>query len=79
MVMVSPQVRRLIGDFGVPISIFIMALIDFFIKDTYTQVWEQWEGRARGVTGVPSRGMWSRVLVPVPRSLTPPSLVPSRN
>ncbi|XP_010181212.1 PREDICTED: band 3 anion transport protein, partial [Mesitornis unicolor] len=29
--------RRLIGDFGVPISIFIMALIDFFIKDTYTQ------------------------------------------
>ncbi|XP_054080248.1 band 3 anion transport protein isoform X2 [Rissa tridactyla] len=30
-------VRRLIGDFGVPISIFIMALVDFFIKDTYTQ------------------------------------------
>ncbi|NXL17748.1 B3AT protein, partial [Setophaga kirtlandii] len=32
------KVRRLIGDFGVPISIFIMALADFFIKDTYTQV-----------------------------------------
>ncbi|NWS64967.1 B3AT protein, partial [Chunga burmeisteri] len=31
------KVRRLIGDFGVPISIFIMALADFFIKDTYTQ------------------------------------------
>ncbi|KFP31131.1 Band 3 anion transport protein, partial [Colius striatus] len=31
------KARRLIGDFGVPISIFIMALIDFFIKDTYTQ------------------------------------------
>ncbi|NWH19028.1 B3AT protein, partial [Grus americana] len=31
------RVRRLIGDFGVPISIFIMALADFFIKDTYTQ------------------------------------------
>ncbi|NXD31869.1 B3AT protein, partial [Spelaeornis formosus] len=30
-------VRRLIGDFGVPISIFIMALADFFINDTYTQ------------------------------------------
>ncbi|XP_042749846.1 band 3 anion transport protein-like, partial [Lagopus leucura] len=30
-------IRRLIGDFGVPISIFIMALADFFIKDTYTQ------------------------------------------
>ncbi|OXB52841.1 hypothetical protein ASZ78_007072, partial [Callipepla squamata] len=30
-------IRRLIGDFGVPISIFVMALADFFIKDTYTQ------------------------------------------
>ncbi|KFV19300.1 Band 3 anion transport protein, partial [Tauraco erythrolophus] len=31
------KARRLIGDFGVPISIFIMALADFFIEDTYTQ------------------------------------------
>ncbi|NXH45899.1 B3AT protein, partial [Dicaeum eximium] len=31
------KVRRLLGDFGVPISIFIMALADFFINDTYTQ------------------------------------------
>ncbi|XP_053944558.1 band 3 anion transport protein isoform X2 [Cuculus canorus] len=31
------KVRRLIGDFGVPISIFIMALVDFLITDTYTQ------------------------------------------
>ncbi|NWR65891.1 B3AT protein, partial [Bucorvus abyssinicus] len=31
------RVRRLIGDFGVPISIFIMSLADFFIEDTYTQ------------------------------------------
>ncbi|XP_056218311.1 band 3 anion transport protein isoform X3 [Falco biarmicus] len=31
------KIRRLIGDFGVPISIFVMALVDFFIKDTYTQ------------------------------------------
>ncbi|NWY20400.1 B3AT protein, partial [Aphelocoma coerulescens] len=31
------KVRRLIGDFGVPISIFVMALADFFINDTYTQ------------------------------------------
>ncbi|NXU42351.1 B3AT protein, partial [Drymodes brunneopygia] len=31
------KVRRLIGDFGVPISIFIMSLADYFIKDTYTQ------------------------------------------
>ncbi|NXJ81117.1 B3AT protein, partial [Trogon melanurus] len=31
------KARRLIGDFGVPISIFIMTLADFLIKDTYTQ------------------------------------------
>ncbi|XP_068022513.1 band 3 anion transport protein isoform X3 [Melanerpes formicivorus] len=31
------KARRLIGDFGVPISILIMALADFFIRDTYTQ------------------------------------------
>ncbi|KAF4804474.1 Band 3 anion transport protein [Turdus rufiventris] len=31
------KVRRLIGDFGVPISIFIMSLADFLIKDTETQ------------------------------------------
>ncbi|KAK7877642.1 hypothetical protein WMY93_031654 [Mugilogobius chulae] len=29
--------RRTIGDFGVPISIFIMVLVDFSLKDTYTQ------------------------------------------
>ncbi|KAH0626910.1 hypothetical protein JD844_002204 [Phrynosoma platyrhinos] len=31
------KLRRVIGDFGVPIAIFIMALADFFIEDTYTQ------------------------------------------
>ncbi|XP_053426194.1 band 3 anion transport protein isoform X1 [Nycticebus coucang] len=31
------KVRRIIGDFGVPISILIMVLVDFFIEDTYTQ------------------------------------------
>ncbi|XP_054848272.1 band 3 anion transport protein [Eublepharis macularius] len=31
------KLRRVIGDFGVPISIFIMSLADFFIKDSYTQ------------------------------------------
>nr|XP_056719271.1 band 3 anion transport protein [Euleptes europaea] len=32
------KLRRVIGDFGVPISIFIMSLADFFIQDTtYTQ------------------------------------------
>ncbi|XP_068606041.1 solute carrier family 4 member 1a (Diego blood group) [Brachionichthys hirsutus] len=29
--------RRLIGDFGVPIAIFIMIAVDISIKDTYTQ------------------------------------------
>ncbi|XP_069490400.1 band 3 anion transport protein isoform X2 [Ambystoma mexicanum] len=29
--------RRIIGDFGVPIAIFIMVTADFFIEDTYTQ------------------------------------------
>ncbi|XP_072502135.1 band 3 anion transport protein isoform X1 [Notamacropus eugenii] len=31
------KLRRVIGDFGVPISIFLMVLVDVFIKDTYTQ------------------------------------------
>nr|XP_046232634.1 solute carrier family 4 member 1b (Diego blood group) isoform X2 [Scatophagus argus] len=31
------KVRRLIGDFGVPISIFLMILVDYNIQDTYTQ------------------------------------------
>lgn len=33
-----PQVRRVIGDFGVPIAILIMVLVDYSIEDTYTQV-----------------------------------------
>ncbi|KAJ6660693.1 hypothetical protein lerEdw1_017690 [Lerista edwardsae] len=31
------KLRRVIGDFGVPIAIFIMSMADFFIKDTYTK------------------------------------------
>lgn len=31
------KVRRLIGDFGVPIAIFLMVLADYNIEDTYTQ------------------------------------------
>ncbi|TMS22257.1 Band 3 anion transport protein [Larimichthys crocea] len=31
------RVRRLLGDFGVPISIFLMVVIDYNISDTYTQ------------------------------------------
>ncbi|KAJ8364445.1 hypothetical protein SKAU_G00132760 [Synaphobranchus kaupii] len=31
------KVRRLIGDFGVPIAIFVMIAVDISIDDTYTQ------------------------------------------
>ncbi|KAF5924500.1 hypothetical protein HPG69_018901 [Diceros bicornis minor] len=31
------KLRRLIGDFGVPISALIMVMVDFLIQDTYTQ------------------------------------------
>ncbi|XP_069809811.1 band 3 anion transport protein isoform X1 [Dendropsophus ebraccatus] len=31
------KLRRIIGDFGVPIAIFLMVTADFFIKDTYTK------------------------------------------
>uniref|UniRef100_A0A3Q3G9F7 Anion exchange protein n=1 Tax=Labrus bergylta TaxID=56723 RepID=A0A3Q3G9F7_9LABR len=31
------NVRRLLGDFGVPISIFLMVVVDYNIDDTYTQ------------------------------------------
>lgn len=32
------QLRRIIGDFGVPIAILIMVLVDYNVEDTYTQV-----------------------------------------
>lgn len=31
------RIRRLIGDFGVPIAILVMVLVDYSIRDTYTQ------------------------------------------
>ncbi|KAL6095034.1 uncharacterized protein ACO6RY_16313 [Pungitius sinensis] len=31
------KVRRLLGDFGVPIAIFIMVVLDYNVNDTYTQ------------------------------------------
>ncbi|KAJ8279483.1 hypothetical protein COCON_G00065490 [Conger conger] len=31
------RLRRVIGDFGVPIAIFIMVLVDYGIRDTFTQ------------------------------------------
>uniref|UniRef100_A0AAQ5XH90 Anion exchange protein n=1 Tax=Amphiprion ocellaris TaxID=80972 RepID=A0AAQ5XH90_AMPOC len=31
------KLRRIIGDFGVPIAILIMVLVDYSVEDTYTQ------------------------------------------
>ncbi|XP_034023026.1 anion exchange protein 2b [Thalassophryne amazonica] len=31
------NVRRIIGDFGMPIAILVMVLVDYSVKDTYTQ------------------------------------------
>ncbi|NWR81973.1 B3A3 protein, partial [Centropus unirufus] len=31
------KARRIIGDFGIPISILVMVLVDYTITDTYTQ------------------------------------------
>lgn len=35
-----PKARRIIGDFGIPISILVMVLVDYSITDTYTQASE---------------------------------------
>lgn len=32
------QARRIIGDFGIPISILVFVMMDCSIPDTYTQV-----------------------------------------
>jgi hypothetical protein len=38
MCLIFLQGRRIVGDFAIPIAIFFMVLLDFFIKDTYTEV-----------------------------------------
>lgn len=38
LVFVVFQLRRIIGDFGVPIAILIMVLVDYSAEDTYSQV-----------------------------------------
>lgn len=32
------KARRIIGDFGIPISILFSVIVDYFLPDTYTQV-----------------------------------------
>ncbi|XP_061447357.1 band 3 anion transport protein isoform X2 [Rhineura floridana] len=47
------KLRRVIGDFGVPIAIFLMALADYFIEHTYSQKLKVPKGLE---TSYPSRG-----------------------
>ena len=32
------QIRRALGDFGIPIAIAVMVFLDYLIQDTYTEV-----------------------------------------
>lgn len=61
-----PQVRRVIGDFGVPIAILIMVLVDYSIEDTYTQVRQSALSREKVLPGT---GLWMLLCGPQPQSL----------
>lgn len=55
------QARRIIGDFGIPISILVMVLVDYTITDTYTQV-----GASTALRAPPAaqqRSLWHRGLL----------------
>ena len=58
------QARRALGDFGVPIAIVIMVLIDYSISDTYTEKLNVPEGLQ--VTDTTKRG-W--LINPIPEGL----------
>lgn len=47
-VVFGQQVRRALGDFGVLIAILAMSLLDFAMKDTYTQVSVLFAGQVSG-------------------------------
>jgi hypothetical protein len=49
--------RRAIGDFGIPIAIIIMTLLDYLIKDVYTQVRLVVALRTVGRRGGPMRNL----------------------
>lgn len=61
-----PQLRRIIGDFGVPISIMIMVMVDFFIQDTYTQVILSSTLVSLPQNGLPEPGVSRNYTYPVP-------------
>lgn len=56
-----PKARRLIGDFGIPISILVMVLVDYSITDTYTQVSPAF---ATARTTAPLHGLVRRTQLP---------------
>lgn len=65
----SFKARRIIGDFGIPISILVMVLVDYSITDTYTQVREPLPPPAAGFHLRVSRGRPPCIpIVPVARS-----------
>ncbi|TNN43923.1 Anion exchange protein 2 [Liparis tanakae] len=50
------QLRRIIGDFGVPIAILLMVLVDYSVADTYTQKLNVPSGFS--VSSPEKRGWW---------------------
>uniref|UniRef100_UPI00398EC2D1 anion exchange protein 2-like isoform X2 n=1 Tax=Pristiophorus japonicus TaxID=55135 RepID=UPI00398EC2D1 len=69
------SIRRVIGDFGVPIAILIMVLVDFFIKDTYTQKLFVPDGLQ--VTSPKKRGWFIHPLKDLPYWMMAASFVPA--
>ncbi|XP_051894383.1 anion exchange protein 2-like isoform X2 [Pristis pectinata] len=68
-------IRRVIGDFGVPIAIFTMVLVDFFIKDTYTQKLYVPDGLQ--VTNYNNRTWFIHPLTDMPYWMIPASVIPA--
>lgn len=61
----------MIGDFGVPIAILIMVLVDYSIEDTYTQV--RWRSRSPAEPPSPQLpGTWADTASPVQLRALPP-------
>lgn len=53
----------MIGDFGVPIAILIMVLVDYSIEDTYTQVRQSTRSSQEMLPGM---GLWLVPASPAP-------------
>ncbi|XP_059812609.1 solute carrier family 4 member 1b (Diego blood group) isoform X1 [Hypanus sabinus] len=68
-------IRRVIGDFGVPIAILTMVLIDYFIKDTFTQKLNVPDGLQ--VTNPHNRTWFIHPLDGIPYWVIPASVLPA--